>query len=207
MRELLYQLRYALPVWFVGLLTDWWPDNRVTIRLRGMLFRPFFGRCGRRLTLARRITFLNVHGIAIGNHVYIATGAWIDGIGGVTIGDGVKISPYVVMASSSHCFKDGSVAGSGSRTAPISVGPGTWLSSHVVVAAGVTIGAGCLIAGNAAVSRDIPDGVMAGGIPARVLGPTPEREPNIFARFRPAGKSDLQHGRGGGSITPTEGEA
>jgi acetyltransferase-like isoleucine patch superfamily enzyme len=181
--QLHYQLRYALPLWFVGVLTDWWPDNRITIRLRGALFRPFFKRCGRHFTLARRVTFLNMHGIEIGDTVYMATGAWIDGIGGVRIGDEVKISPYVVIASSSHCFKDGSVAKGGARSAPITIGSGTWLSSHVVVAAGAHVGCGCLIAGNAVVSRDIPDHSMAGGIPAKVLGPTPVREPTLFTRF------------------------
>jgi acetyltransferase-like isoleucine patch superfamily enzyme len=192
MHQLWYQLRYALPIWFVGLLTDWWPDNRITIRLRGMLFRRFFRRCGRGLTLARRVTFLNLHGIEIGNNVYFATGAWVDGIGGVTIGDEVKISPYAVLASSSHCFKDGSVARGGSRTAPIVVGSGTWISSHVVVAAGSSIGRGCLIAGNAVVAGEVPDGVMAGGIPARVLRPTPQREPNVLKRFGPPPESVVE---------------
>lgn len=207
MNQFWYQLRYALPIWLVGLLTDWWPDNRITIRMRGTLFRPFFKRCGRRFTLARRVTFLNVHGIEIGDNVYIATGAWIDGMGGVVVGNEVSISPYVVIASSTHCFRNGTCFRTGSWRATVHIGPGTWLSSHVVVAAGVTIGAGCLIAGNAAVSRDIPDGVMAGGIPARVLGPTPEREPNVFARFRQTKKDDLPHDRGGGSIQSTEGGA
>jgi acetyltransferase-like isoleucine patch superfamily enzyme len=195
MEQVWYQLRYALPLWFVSVLSDWWPDNRITIRLRGMLCRPFFKRCGSRFTLARRVTFLNVHGIEIGDRVYIATGAWIDGIGGVILGDEVKISPYAVLASSAHCFKEGSVARGGSRAAPIEVGAGSWISSHVVVAAGATIGSGCLIAGNAAVSRDIPDGVMAGGVPARVLGPTPDREANVFARFERTDREEVPPGR------------
>ncbi|MFH0983851.1 MAG: acyltransferase [Planctomycetota bacterium] len=184
MHQLRYQLRYALPLWFVGLLTDWWPDNRVSIRIRGALCRPFFKRCGRHFTLARRVTFLNLNGIEIEDNVYIATGAWIDGMGGVRIGSHVKLSPYVVLASSSHVFQNGAV--NGSRAAPIVVGEGSWLSSHVIVAAGVTIGRGCLIAGNAAVVKSIPDHMMAGGVPAKVLGPVTENSPTVVSRFEPA---------------------
>jgi acetyltransferase-like isoleucine patch superfamily enzyme len=182
MCELRYYFRYVFPLWALGVLTNWWFDNRITIRIRGALYRPLFKRCGRRFTLACRVTFLNVHNIEIGDNVYIATGTWIDGLGGVQIGDEVKISPYVVLASTSHCFRDGSVARGGSRTAPIVIGRGTWLAAHVVVSAGTRIGDGCLVAGNAAVVKDIPDGMMAGGVPARVLGPTPDTPGTVFAR-------------------------
>ncbi len=183
MQQLIYQVRYALPLWLIGLLSDWWPDNRVTIRLRGGMCRPFFKRCGKRFTCARRVTFLNTPGIEIGENVYVATGAWIDGIGGVTIGDEVKISPYVVIASSSHCFRNGSVAQGGALAAPISVGRGSWIASHAILVGGTRIGNGCLVAGNAVVTRDVPDHMMVGGVPASIVGPVPERVPTHFARF------------------------
>jgi len=183
MRQLLYQLRYALPIWLVGFLTDWWPDNRITIRLRGAMYRPFLGRCGKRFTCARRVTFLHPHGLTIGANVYFATGGWIEGLGGVTIGDDVMFSPYVVITSSAHCFLNGSVAEGGSRTAPVSVGRGSWVASHAVLAAGARVGEGCLIGANAVVTREVPDHMMAGGVPAKVIGPVPERPPTHFSRF------------------------
>jgi hypothetical protein len=58
-KEIAYQFRYALPLWFVQLLTNWLPENRITIRIRGALVAPFLGKCGRNLRLARYVTFLN----------------------------------------------------------------------------------------------------------------------------------------------------
>ena len=182
MDEIAYQLRYALPLWLIGLLTDWWPDNRITIRIRGGLYSLVFKRCGHGLTVARRVTFLNAYGIELGSRVYIACGCWIDGIGGVSIGDGVQISPYVVMASSTHCFKNGSVSGGGSRLARIAVGKGSWIGSHSVIAAGAEIGEGCLIAGNAAVVGQVPPHMIAGGVPAKIIGPVQEFPPDVFSR-------------------------
>lgn len=46
-----------------------------------------------------------------------------------------------------------------------------WLSTNVTVLAGVTIGRGSVIATGSVVTKDIPSGVLAGGIPARVIRP------------------------------------
>ena len=123
-KHLLFQIRYALPLWFVQLLTNWLPENRITIRIRGYLIRPFLGKCGKNLQIARNVTFLNSSGITIGDSVYIATGCWIDGIGGLTIEDEVKLSPYVVIATSSHCFKNDSVKLGGACRRPVKIGKG-----------------------------------------------------------------------------------
>jgi acetyltransferase-like isoleucine patch superfamily enzyme len=183
LKEICYQLRYALPLWFVQFLTNWLPDNRITIRLRGFLMSPFFGKCGRNLQVARNLTFLNSTGISIGRDVYIATGCWIDGIGGLTIEDEVEISPFVVITTSSHCFKNGSVRFGGARSGPVTVGRGSWLASHVTVVAGTKIGRGTIVGANAVVSRDLPDNVFAAGAPAKVIGPRADKKPDIFSRF------------------------
>lgn len=184
LNELHYELRYAMPLWFIWLATNWLPENRITIRLRGLLMSPFFGKCGKNLRLARHVTFLNSSGISIGNNVYIATGCWIDGIGGLVIEDEVEISPFVVITTSSHCFKNDSVAFGGSRGGPVTIGRGSWLASHITVVAGAKVGRGTIVAANAVVTRDLPDNVLAGGVPAKVIGPRVDKVPNIFSRFQ-----------------------
>jgi len=42
-------------------------------------------------------------------------------------------------------------------------------AAHVVVGAGTSIGEGCVIAANAVVSKGVPDHVLAGGVPAKVI--------------------------------------
>ncbi len=182
-KHIIYQFRYSIPLWFVQLLTNWLPENRITIRIRGSLVRPFLGRCGKNLQLARGITFLNSSGIIIGDNVYIATGCWIDGISGLTIGDEVKLSPYIVITTSSHCFKNNSVYCGGSKAGPVIIGKGSWLASHVVVVSGCSIGSGVIIGSNAVVSKNIPDNVFAAGIPAKVIGPRIDKKADIFSRF------------------------
>lgn len=182
LKQVFYQLRFALPLWFGQLLTNWLPENRITIRIRGALVRPFLGKCGKNLQLARHVTFLNSSGIKVGDNVYIATGCWIDGMGGLEIQDQVKISPFVVITTTSHCFKDNSVRFGGSRRRPVKIGKGTWVAAHVVIT-GATIGSGVIVGANSVVTKDLPDNVFAAGMPAKVIGPRIDKEANIFSRF------------------------
>lgn len=56
------------------------------------------------------------------------------------------------------------------RQAPVKIGSRCYIGSQTVIAAGVTIGNGCVIAANSFVNRDVPDGHIVGGSPARQIG-------------------------------------
>jgi acetyltransferase-like isoleucine patch superfamily enzyme len=182
MSELTYQLRWALPLWLVGVLTNWWPDNRVALRLRGMLARPFIGKCGHGLQLGRNVTLLNPHRLEVGNDVYVAQGCWLNALGGLALEDEVVLGPYVVISTLQHVFQKGSVRFGGSISGPVRIGRGSWLAAHVSVKCGVTVGKGNLVAANAAVAEDTPDGAVMGGVPARVIGENRDGEPNFYRR-------------------------
>ena len=60
-------------------------------------------------------------------------------------------------------------AGDAGATAPVEIGDDVWLGANVTVLKGARIGAGTTIAANSVVTGEIPPGVVAGGVPARVL--------------------------------------
>ena len=100
--------------------------------------------------------------IEIGNGVHVNYGTSIRAGELVTLGDGVSIGPYCIIDDT----KDADPTG---ETAPIRIGAGTWLAGRVTVLPGTTIGAGSVITAGSIVSGTIPDGSLAGGIPARVI--------------------------------------
>ncbi|MEQ5872792.1 acyltransferase [Sagittula sp. NFXS13] len=55
------------------------------------------------------------------------------------------------------------------ETAPIRIEDNVWLGTGVLVMPGVTIGEGTVIGASSVVTRDIPPGVLAVGVPAKVV--------------------------------------
>lgn len=168
-RKVVYQFRYFLPVWFATLLTAWLPDNRFSIRIRGALVSLFLPGRPRHFLLGRDVTLLGIHALNIGSHVYLAKGCWINAHGTLTIEDEVKFSPYVVVATTNHGFRNGSVTGGGVHYSPVSIGPGSWIGSHSTITAGVSIGTGTVVGANSVVTKDIGDNLLVGGVPAKII--------------------------------------
>ncbi len=100
--------------------------------------------------------------IDIGDGVHVNYGTSIRAAEQVTLGDHVSIGPYCIIDDTDLTAELGT-------TAPIRIGAGTWLAGRVTVLPGTTIGANAVITAGSIVSGNIPDGVIAGGIPARVI--------------------------------------
>ena len=49
------------------------------------------------------------------------------------------------------------------------IGNNVWLGDKVTVLPGVKIGDNVIVGANSVVSKDIPDGVIAAGVPAKVI--------------------------------------
>ena len=66
-------------------------------------------------------------------------------------------------------LEDGQLKLSGYDTAPIKIGYNVWIADKVTILRGVTIGNNVVIAANAVINKDVPDGVIVGGVPAKIL--------------------------------------
>lgn len=53
---------------------------------------------------------------------------------------------------------------------PISIGNNVFVGARALIMQGVTIGNNCIIAAGAIVTKDIPEGTIVGGVPAKVIG-------------------------------------
>lgn len=110
--------------------------------------------------------------IELGHRVAINFGTSIAARTLVRIGDGVSVGPYCIIADSDRLRDDVAVTDDGTElSGTIVIGDGVWLATRVTVRPGARIGAGSVITAGSVVSGEIPAGVVAGGIPARVLRP------------------------------------
>ena len=87
------------------------------------------------------------------------------------IGEDCLIAEMVSIRDHDHRFDDFDVPirEQGASCAPTRIGNNVWLAARVVVTKGVTIGDGAIVGAGAVVTRDIPAGAIAAGVPARVL--------------------------------------
>jgi acetyltransferase-like isoleucine patch superfamily enzyme len=53
--------------------------------------------------------------------------------------------------------------------APIAIGKNSWICNKSSVLMGVTVGHNSVVASHAVVNKDVPDGVVAAGVPAKVI--------------------------------------
>lgn len=58
---------------------------------------------------------------------------------------------------------------SGARTGPVVIGRNVMIGASTTILAGVTIGEGAEISAMSLINRDIPPGVLAGGVPVKVI--------------------------------------
>lgn len=121
------------------------------------LFPPFYTDFGK-----------NIH---VGKDVFINSGCCFQDQGGITLGDGCLIGHQVVIATLNHDL-DPARRG-GMYPAPVRLGKNVWVGAHATILPGVTVGDGAVIAAGAVVTKDVPAGVVAGGVPARVLKTIP----------------------------------
>ena len=176
MKKLWVYLRYDWPVHFIRLMTNWLPDNVVFLRLRGVLLKPFFKQCGKDLRIGRNTFFYRPSLISFGDHVYLAYGCSLMADEQINIGNDVMFAPFSVVVTGNHTSKNGSFRYGPAQTAPVEIGRGCWVGVHAVITPGVSIGENTLIAAGAVVTADIPSGVVAGGVPARVIKQVSEVE-------------------------------
>ena len=88
----------------------------------------------------------------------------------INIGRSVLIGPGTVLACAGHPIHPEQRQASAFETsAPITIDDGAWLGANVTVVGGSHIGAGSVIAAGSVVNGDIPAGVIAGGVPCRVI--------------------------------------
>lgn len=108
--------------------------------------------------------FYRLAGVKIGRDVCFSPGAVIDPIfpslielaDGCCLGMGCRLLAHEYTAT--HF-----------RIGPIRVGKGSVVGTYATVRGGVTIGSKATVGANSFVNRDVPDGDVVGGVPARSL--------------------------------------
>lgn len=103
----------------------------------------------------------------IGKNVFINFDCVFLDLGGITIEDNVLVAPKVSLLSEGHPVTPGNRATL--TTGHIHIKKNAWIGAGATIMQGVTIGENAIVAAGAVVSKDVPDNVIVGGIPAKII--------------------------------------
>ncbi len=158
-----------------------------------------FGALGARCVIEEGVLAFNPAHIFIGDDVYvghramlkgdtraelrIGSGAWIgqdcymQSAGGIRIGERAGIGPRVMVFTSTHAETPppAAVVDAALEFAPVEIGAGCDVGIAAILLPGASIGEGAQIGAGAVVTGHIPPGMVAAGVPAKVLRRRGER--------------------------------
>lgn len=109
--------------------------------------------------------------IEIGDSCSLNQFCVLNGLGGLTLGNGVRMAAHTVVLSSTHRIDDpgAPIHAQGMEPLRTIIGDDVWIGAHVVILGGIRIGAHSVIGAGAVVRDDIPEYAIAAGVPARVI--------------------------------------
>lgn len=140
--------------------------GRVLVQNKGVVE---IGKQARFEGTAVRIELVALRGgrLSLGERTYINYGTNISATKSVRIGSRCAIGQYcIIMDNDYHRVGDLDRMG---EPHPVEIGDRVWLGARVIVLPGTVIGNGSVIGANSVVKGTIPPGVIAAGMPARVI--------------------------------------
>jgi acetyltransferase-like isoleucine patch superfamily enzyme len=103
----------------------------------------------------------------IGKNVFINFDCTFLDLGGITIDDGVLLAPRVSLLSESHPIDPDNRHALVPKA--IHIKKNAWIGAGATILQGVTIGENSVVAAGSVVSKDVPDNVIVGGAPAKII--------------------------------------
>jgi acetyltransferase-like isoleucine patch superfamily enzyme len=128
---------------------------------------------GKGATMAPNVSLRNGERIVIGERTKVGERAYLwagDGSGAIRIGDDCRIGPEVFITASDYGLRpDEPIAYQERNERDVTIGNDVWLGARVFIGAGVELGDGCVVSAGSVVTRSLPAGSVAVGVPARIV--------------------------------------
>jgi maltose O-acetyltransferase len=135
---------------------------------RDVLLRRMLRHVGEGVVVRPRF-FCEYGAISIGDRTFVNIDAVMLDVAPITIGAACQIATRVQLLTATHPVDPQPRRRGWEYGEPITIADNVWLSGGVIVCPGVTIGQDTVVGAGAVVTRDLPPGVVAAGVPARVL--------------------------------------
>jgi putative colanic acid biosynthesis acetyltransferase WcaF len=169
------------PAWFIQL---WWIVQKLLFQSspqalyswRVLLLRSFGAKIGKNVIIRPSVSVVYPWKLRIGDYAWIGDDVVLYTLGHISIGNHSVVSQRSYLCAGSHDLADLSFA---ITNTPIVIADQCWIAADVFVCPGVNIGSGTVVGARSTVTRSLPSGVIAFGLPARVIAQRPKRNLNL----------------------------
>ncbi|WP_127534035.1 maltose O-acetyltransferase [Paenibacillus kobensis] len=136
---------------------------------RKELLQQLFGQTGESIYIEPTFRCDYGYNIHVGNNFYANFDCVMLDVCEIQIGDNCFLAPGVHIYTATHPLNAQERISGAEYGIPVSIGDNVWIGGRAVINPGVTIGDNVVIGSGAVVTKDVPDNVVVGGNPARVI--------------------------------------
>ncbi len=140
-------------------------------RIKLFLLKRKLDIAHKNIEITANSTFGNHENIIWHDNIYIGPMAYIWAVGGLEICENVILGPRVTIHTSNHRYEDATMLpyDGYSYAKKVTIEKNVWIGDSSMIAPGVTIGEGSIVAMGSVVTKDVPKYSIVGGNPAKVI--------------------------------------
>lgn len=168
-----YNLKREKPKWFIffynlsySLLIQFTP--RPLFFWRNLVYRLFGAKIGKGVKISSSAKLYYPWNVQIGDYCWIGDNCNLYSIDKITIGNNVALAHNIFVATASH---DVTSLTFETIRKPVVICDEVWIASNAFINMGVTLNRGAVIGSCAVVTKDMPEGYICLGFPAKPVKP------------------------------------
>ncbi|WP_167619073.1 colanic acid biosynthesis acetyltransferase WcaF [Maribellus sediminis] len=154
---LIYNLVYGLFIRY---------SPRPFFEYRNWIYRAFGAEIGKKVRISSSAKLYYPWNIQIGNYCWIGDNCNLYSIDKIKIGDNVALAHNIFISTASH---DVAKINFPTIRQPVVLEDEVWIASNAFINMGVTIHRGAVIGSCAVVTKDMPEGYICLGFPAKPI--------------------------------------
>ena len=136
---------------------------------RTKILKELLGSTGEKIYIESNFRCDYGYNIHVGENFYANFDCVILDVCKVQIGDNCLMAPGVHIYTATHPINPYERIAGPEYGKPIEIGNNVWIGGRAIINPGIKIGNNVVIASGSVVTKDIPDNVIVGGNPARVI--------------------------------------
>jgi maltose O-acetyltransferase len=139
------------------------------IDLRSNILKELFGSSGENIYIEPTIRCDYGYNLHVGDNFYANFDCVFLDVCETRIGKNCFIAPGVHIYTATHPIDPLERISGTEYGKPVTIGDNVWIGGRAVINPGVKIGNNVVVASGAVITKDVPDNVVVGGNPARII--------------------------------------